>query len=208
MKAQWGYKARPTSDLKHWLSGIVRCSACGGTLIFTLPHYYKCANYAKGRCVHSQHIKVDLLADALISKLEKDASTFEPLAYDVTYTGQSGGHDLARLETALKQLQLKKSRLQEAYLSGVLDLQDFAAAKKEIECGVKQMQQEIQAFRQKSDEAAVKKALQASIASALKTLTAPDASLEEKNNAARSIIENCTFDKASSTLAITYRLTW
>ena len=46
VKAQWGYKARPSSELKHWLSGIVRCSACGATLICAKPHYFKCNNYA------------------------------------------------------------------------------------------------------------------------------------------------------------------
>ena len=34
VKLQWGYKARPTSDLKHWLSGLVRCSSCGSILSF------------------------------------------------------------------------------------------------------------------------------------------------------------------------------
>lgn len=206
VKAQWGYKARPTTDLKHWLSGIVRCSSCGATLIFAMPHYFKCNNYARGRCSHSQHIKADLLAEALIEKLREDAATAGELTYDVTYTSKSGGADLARMEAALKQAQYKKSRLQDAYLSGVLDLQDFAAAKKELDGSIAQLQQDITAFREKSDETAVKKALQSAITAALATLTSPDATLEQKNNAARSVIESCTFDKASSTLTLTYRI--
>lgn len=206
VKAQWGYKARPTSELKHWLSGIVRCSSCGSTLIFSLPHYYKCNNYARGRCTHSQHIKADLLAEALIAKLEEDAGNADNLSYDITYTNSSGGADLARMEAALKQLQYKKGRLQDAYLSGVLDLSDFAATKKEFDAGIAQLQNDIRVFQEKTDENAVKKAIQIAIRSALETLTSPDATLEQKNNAARSIIENCVFDKATSTLSITYRI--
>ena len=68
VKAQWGYKARPTSELKGWTSGIVRCAACGATLIFAQPHYYKCNNYARGRCRHSQHVRADALEEAKIGR--------------------------------------------------------------------------------------------------------------------------------------------
>ena len=206
VKVQWGYKARPASELKSWLSGLVRCSACGATLIFAKPHYYKCNNYARGRCTHSQHIRVDLLEAALLSKLEADAKTSEGLGYEITYTTPRGGSDLARLEAALRQIQTKKARLQEAYLSGVLELPDFAAAKKELDQGEARIRQELAEFHAKTDETAVRNVLQSAIGSALETLRRPDAPLEQKNTAARSIIENCVFDKAASVLSITYRV--
>ena len=130
VKLQWGYKARPTSDLKHWLSGLIRCSACGATLIFSYPHYYKCNNYARGRCKSSQHVKADILAEVLIEQMREDAITMQPLAYNVTYSAKSGGADIARMETILRDLEKKKVRLQDAYLSGVIELEDFATAKR------------------------------------------------------------------------------
>ena len=206
VKAKWGYKARPTTDLKHWLSGIVRCSACGSTLIYSLPHYYKCNRYARGRCQHSQHIRADLLAEALIGKLAEDATTAQELACDIIYTNEKGGNDLARMEATLKQMQVKKSRLQEAYLAGVMELPDFAAAKKELDADLEQIQQEIQDFHQRSDERAVKAAIQTAIGAALQTLTDPSATLEQKNNAARSVIDTCTFDKSTYTLTVSYSI--
>ena len=206
VKAQWGYKARPASELKHWLSGLIRCAACGSTMIFTAPHYYKCSNYAKGRCTHSQHISAELLAKALIDKLTEDAQTSGELDYEISYSARSGGMDLARLEAAQKTLLTKKQRLQEAYLSGVLDLSDFAAAKGRLESDMSQVEQEIQTFRQRTDRQAVKRALQAAILDAIAILSSPDATLEQKNSAARSIIDRCSFDRAASTLSITYRL--
>ena len=207
IKAQWGYKARPSSELKHWLSGLIRCAACDSTMIFTAPHYYKCSSYAKGRCTHSQHISAELLAQALIDKLTEDAQTADELAYEVSYSPRSGGMDIARLEASQKTLLTKKQRLQEAYLSGVLDLADFAAAKGRLEADMAQVEQEIRSFRQRTDQLAVKKALQAAIADTLATLSSPDATREQKNSAARSIIDHCSFDRATSTLTITYRLT-
>ena len=91
-KAQWGYKARPSSELKHWLSGIVRCSACGATLIFAKPPLLQVQQLCQGPLqTHAQHIRVDLLEDAVISRLEQDASSSADIAYDITYTNSSEG---------------------------------------------------------------------------------------------------------------------
>ena len=204
VKEKWGYKARPTSELKHWLSGIIRCSSCGSTLIFSAPHYYKCNNYVRGRCKYSQHIKADILAEALIEKMTEDTELEAPLNYNVTYSNRSGGDDLARMEATLKQLQNKKVRLQEAYLAGVLELNDFAATKKVLENSITQTEQEIEAFHQRSDEKVVISALQDAIRAALETLTDPSATMEQKNNAARSVIDTCIFDKQTYTLSVTY----
>lgn len=206
VKAQWGYKARPSSELKSWLSGLVRCSACGATLIFSKPHFYKCNNYARGRCTHSQHIRADLLEAAILARLEADAGTSEALGCDVTYTSQSSGGDLTRLESALRQTLAKKARLQDAYLSGVLELEDFATVKQELDRSEAHIRQELETIRSQTDEASVHRALQAAITSSLTTLRSPEATLEQKNNAARTIIDSCIFDKASSTLTISYRI--
>lgn len=206
IKAQFAYKARPSYELKHWLSGLVRCSACGGTLIFSKPCYFKCNNYVRGRCTHTQHIKADTLAEAVIARMSEDAFGSSSVSYDVTCTAASGGNDLLKLEATLKQLRTKKGRLQEAYLSGVLDLSDFAAAKKALEANISAAQKDLEACRAKQAQDTLVPALRTSIAAALETLRAADTTTEEKNLAARSVLETCVFDKESSTLAVTYRI--
>lgn len=206
VKAQWGYKARPSYELKHWLSGLVRCSACGGTLIFSKPHYFKCNNWVRARCNHSQHIRADLLAESIIAKMAEDAFGSSSVAYDVTYTAASGGSDLVKLEAALKQLRTRKGRLQDAYLSGVLELDEFAKAKSALESDIQRTQEQIKAQQARLDQRSIVPALRTSIAAALETLRSPDTSIEEKNQAARSILESCVFDKEAATLAVTYRV--
>ena len=207
VKRQWGYKARPTTDLKHWLSGLVRCSTCGTTLVFSLPHYYKCNNYAKGRCRSSQHIKADLLADALIEQMQADAVSLQPIPCDVVYTAANGGADISRLESTLRSLEKKKSRLQDAYLSGVIELEDFAAAKKSLEISITDASEQLTRMLERDDTQRIQQDLQAAIKKALDVITSPTATLEEKNNSAREILSNCVFDKENSTLTITYRAT-
>lgn len=206
VKAQWGYKARPATELKSWMSGLVRCAACGATLIFSSPHYYKCSSYAKGRCTSSQHIRAELLEDAILARLEADARTSEKLGYEIIYTNQRGGGDLARLEAALRQVQIKQARLQDAYLAEVLDLEAFAAARQDLQQNEADIRRELDVFHARTDEAAILRTLRADIASTLETLRSSETSLEQKHNAARAITENCVFDKAGPTLSITYRI--
>ena len=206
VKSQWGYKARPSTELKHWMSGIVRCSACGATLVFAKPHYFKCGNYTKGRCTHTQHIRVDLLEDAIISRLGQDATSSTGIIYDITYTNASEGRDLVHLEAALRILESKKERLQEAYLAGVIELDDFSKAKKALEENMAQTAKELEERKSNSDEEITRAAIKGAISTALETLRSSTATTVEKNNAARSVIENCVCDKDSYTLAITYRI--
>lgn len=206
LKAQFGYKARPSYELKHWLSGLVRCSACGGTLIFSKPHYFKCNNYVRARCTHTQHVRADVLAESVLEKMAEDAFGSTSVTYDVTYTAASSGSDLAKMEAVLKQLHTKKERLQEAYLAGVLELADFAKAKQLLEGSIRQAQGDLDAQRARMGSETLVPALRASIAAALETLRSPETTIEEKNLAARSILENCVFDKGASTLAVTYRI--
>lgn len=207
VKTQWGYRARPSCELKGWTSGIVRCAACGATLIFAQPHYYKCSNYARGRCRHSQHVRAEALEEAILARLTKDAAGTSPIACNITCTDAGGGHELARLETTVRQLRVKRGRLQEAYLAGVLNLDDFSVAKTDIEGSISKAEAELEELRAKSDTSLVENQLQTAVAQALMTLQSPDASLEEKNSAARSVIENCIFDRENSLLTITYRVT-
>ena len=206
IKVQFGYKARPTYELKHWLSGLVRCSACGGTLIYTKPHYFKCNNWVRAKCNHSQHVRADLLAENIIEKMAEDAFGSTLVVYDVTYTAASGGVNLSKLESTLKQLHAKKERLQDAYLAGVLELEDFAKAKKALEDNAYQIQQQLKDQRTQEHSDTVVPVLRASIAAAIETLRSSETSIEEKNLAARSVLESCVFDKDASTLAITYRM--
>ena len=206
LKAQFKYKARPTYELKHWLSGLVRCSACGGTLIFSKPHYFKCNSYVRGKCPHSQHIKADRLADGVIEKMSIDAFGSDSVSYDVTYSKTSGDNDALKLEAALKQLRVKEERLREAYLSSVIDLLEFDRAKRALSANIDLAEKQLADHKAKLDKDSIVPALRASIAAALETLRSPDTTIEEKNLAARSVLETCVFDKESSTLAITYRV--
>ncbi len=207
LKAVWGYKARPTYELKDWLSGLVRCSECGSTLIFARPHYFKCSNYAKGRCKSSQHITVELLHEAVTNKLREDMSSSAPLAFTVSPQSPSQAGSLARLRSALADVEKKSSRILEAYVDGAISLEQLRRFKPELDAQADDLRQEISAAEQSDASPAVLNAvLTERIRAVYDTLTSPDASLADKNTALRSITERILFDRSVMTLTITYRL--
>lgn len=206
-KAHWRYHGRPSYDRKHWLAGIVRCAACGATLIWQNPHYFKCNNYVRGRCRHSQHIAVDALSAAFIHRLQNDmVSAKTP---DCRLIRARGGVDteIRQLRQNLDRIARKQERLTDAYLNGAMEIDEFKALKQAIdaerEAAKAALDAELAAVP-KQDHA---KILRDAIGAALRVLVSEDNSIAEKYNAANAIVDHCTFDKSTQTLSITYRLT-
>lgn len=191
-------KPSPDERRKRWLSGIVRCAACGGALIFAKPHYYKCGSYTRGRCTRSQHIRCELLEEAVLARLSADIGAAEPLEYEPIEAGK-GSAPAGALENALRQIRCKKTRLRDAYLAGALELGEFAIEKEKLErdeAGVRRRLEH-------AGEGAADRDLPADIARALETLRISDDA--KMASAVRAVIDVCTFDKDTATLAITYR---
>lgn len=205
IKAMWGYKARPTYELKDWLGGVVRCSECGCTLIFAKPHYFKCNNYVRGRCRSSQHIHVNKLHEAIIGKLQKDARPSSPINFTLERRSNKEGGEIERLNLHLADLNRRKERLMDAYLSAAMDLETYQKMNLQLTEGIEEAKSRL-ADLQKPDSGLSYETAKAKIQEALKTIESPDASIEDKNTAIRSIAEKIVFCKDQGTLDIVYRI--
>jgi site-specific DNA recombinase len=204
-KLKWGYKARPTYELHDWCSGIVRCASCGATLIKQYQ-YFKCNNYIRGRCTTSQHISAELLHDGIITRLRQDCAASSPLSYNVVLSEDKGADELSRLKSEQAAIDKKLARLRELYLNGIDDMDTYKAGKLALEAESTQLEQKITALESAAPSEAMSSKLKSEISSVLDTLESPEATLEQKNSALRSIIEHCTYDKAQDLLTVTYRV--
>lgn len=203
-KATHRYHGRPCWEKKHWLSGIVRCSACNSTLIMSYG-YFKCSNYARGQCLHSQHIRTDLLESAFISRLQYDFLSSSSLSVKLIKVNRQ--NDKATLlRNQLDKLNTKVSRLTEAYLAEALSLEDFKQAKTALTADIDSIKKELESIDSESQTVDHTALLRAQIEAVLKTLASSEATLEQKFESANSIIDHCVFDKRTLTLEITYRL--
>ena len=206
VKERWQYHGRPAGDRKHWMAGIVRCAACGSTLVYTSPHYFKCNGYVRGSCRASQHVTSEVLETALLEKLHLDMAQSETVSYAIIQCSDGTASQLETIKRQKALLLKKKERLREAYLAGVESVDDYKNMKDALDAQLARLADEEQhvsdsvvkqtpaLFREKAEEA-------------LKILDSSTATIAEKHTAAVSIIDRCTFDKATSTLTVTYRIT-
>lgn len=206
LKATMPYKARPVGSNKDWISGLVRCAACGSTMIFAAPNYWKCNNYVRGRCRTSQHVSSDLLKGAILSRLHADAASSGQLRYEVLRANSAGSDPLAALRTQRASLERRLERLREAFLAGVDTVDEYRLAKEDTQAQIAHIDEEISSVTAANRTAGNASVMRAAIKNALAVIEDEKAPLEQRSNAARSIIDHITWDKAKNLLTIHYRL--
>ena len=204
-KALRPYHARPTYDRKDWASGIVRCAACGGTLIFAKPHYMKCNNYVRGRCTFTQHVTTEALHEAIIRRLKYDAAS-PTISFDVIRRNSNAESELERISQELSALSRKKARLRDAYLNGADSVEEYKEAKSIISEQEDVLREKAEKLRAADQQEDITEKLREKILACVSILEAPDLGVDKKYEAANAIIKNCTFSKADNLLRITYRI--
>ena len=202
LKKSYKRYGKPSSERKHWLCGVVRCSACGATLIWANPHFMKCNNYAHGRCTTTQHIAVEALEESFLAQLQHDLTFAESVACVVQ--AAKPAHSDQRLQQQRARIVSRIDRLRESYLDGVETLETYKAARQQMQAQLDDLDAQIaeSAAVPVVDAAAL---LRNAIAAVLETLRSPTATVAQKYESAMSIIDLCTFDKSQMLLSISYK---
>lgn len=202
LKKSYKRYGKPSSERKHWLCGVVRCSACGATLIWANPHFMKCNNYAHGRCTTTQHIAVEALEESFLAQLQHDLTFAESVACVVQAANPA--HSDQRLQQQRARIVSRIDRLRESYLDGVETLETYKAARQQMQAQLDDLDAQIaeSAAVPVIDTAAL---LRNAIAAVLETLRSPTATVAQKYESAMSIIDRCTFDKSQMLLSISYK---
>ena len=205
-KATMPYHGRPLGNNKDWISGLVRCASCGGTMVFAKPHWWKCNNYVRGRCTTSQHISGDLLKDAILRRLQADAASSDELHYAILRVTEKDGDPVAALRSQRASTERRLERLREAFLSGVDTIEEYKNAKEEAQAQLHRIDDAIREVEKDNRRRGDPKLMRNAIWLAVATITNENATLEQRSTAARSIIDHIDWDKAQNQLTIHYRL--
>lgn len=190
--------ARKGHDV-YMLKGLCRCSACGNTLVKvnqgpSRAPALQCCGYNRGMCRVSHYIPIHNADAAVIAALEMviASGTFKFAPKQPAKSVQV--QDWDKLISAEK---TRLNRAKEAYLGGVLTLEEYA----EIKAAAGDSITKLEASRDKdSGTAAVDvAAYSARVLQVLDVVLADGVSGEAKNRALRSIIDKIVFNKAGGT---------
>nr|WP_302596424.1 recombinase family protein [uncultured Cellulosilyticum sp.] len=137
---------KPTStEYKHWLGGLLRCSECGSTLTYTAysksslgPNskylgYFLCNKYKKKSCTTKNFISIKQAEGSIIDALKEDLIFVQNNRYEELNIRRS--QNTEDIELIQKQLDKMPSRLKKAkdlYINGIDTLEEFSETKNEL----------------------------------------------------------------------------
>lgn len=205
VKALYGYKGKPAAVQRDWMTGLVRCSACGSTLVFQKPRYWKCNNYARGRCRTSNFVTDEALRAAVLGRLTADLCA-DGLDFRPVRASDGGEAEEASLRAARATVERTLERVKQAYLSGVDTLEEYRDRKAQCAAQLADIDARLAAHAARTKELTAPSNLTAAIRKTLKTLNDPSATTTDRYTAAHTIIDRAVFDKSQNLLTIHYRL--
>lgn len=193
---------KPSDVMKHWLSGMVKCSSCGATLVYSNAHGgFQCHKYAHGFCAVSHYVSAKKLEEAVISAIEQVTVTAD-FVRDHTRVPEDPqtvdyGPMIARLEKMLERAKL-------AYTEGIDTIEEYSDNKKRIVREIDDLRSK-EAEQQSSIVYQPAEKVQEKI-SGVATLLKGDYSMKEKHDAIAGIVENITFSRPDNSINISFRL--
>ena len=202
-KRRYIYKEHSMHGKMFALKGLVRCSACGSTLVSGGNQGVQCHMYAKGACKQSHFITKARLDQIVIAQLEEDFRNGSA-SLQVDHQQEQPAVDDVMSDQAIARLQMQLTRVKEAYAAGIDTIEEYKENKERILA-------RIEAVRQKSKPRRIVRISQEQlrkhrelIADCI-ALYKSEASEETKNETLKSIIHSVIFNSETKKITIRYR---
>ena len=202
------YRRYNRSEIKQpfMLHGLVKCSSCGGTLTMSQKGVgMQCCNYMHGKCKESHYISIKIINDMVISTIEVAFKTGSiELAVKPHSKPKGGEQTETEIRALINKEENKFSRIREAYENGVYSLDELKRAKVQTDEILSKLNNSIKELKAKGSQNGLINTLisqKQDIIPLLKTINITE---EEKNVILRSFIDKIVFDRASSSIQISY----
>ena len=201
---------RPVSlDTKHYLAGLLRCSSCGGTLIFNSRERkkggfrlsYRCNQYNKGACNTSNYIRVEDLERIVKSQLKQDYDLICAHKGSLRVVSRSNSIDeRGILEKRLEKVSDKYTKAKEAYLAGIDSIDEYKKNKVDILKEENALKDKLSKLNTSSPE----ESIAPKILRAINILDDDSISPEEKNDVLKTFIFKIVVNKSIGVLDFFY----
>ena len=197
---------RPITEGKHWLSGLVKCSSCGRSLV--ISHINKngsfsmqCGGYNHGQCKVSHSVSSNILIPAFLDELKSIAET-KHIDSSIIFTRPSATDEDNINRLMLNKARIRLAKAKAAYLDGIDTLEEYKITKTQTEAEIKNLEEKI-----KQKQAAPKNPLSRN--SYIKKLTElytllsnDNVDMNIKKTSIREIVEKIIYNKKDNTFML------
>ena len=197
--------ARKEQPIEFMLKGLVRCSACGGTLAVNgvtsgkaKNRCLQCCNYAKGSCHVSHSVTLPKITAAFIGAFEYAVGTD---TFDVIpKTKKSSTADEVDFDKLIAIEERKLERARQAYLAEIDTIEQYSINKTEANGRIAQLKAMKAAARTPSTVNRAAYALK--LQEVLEFIKQDNVSEKAKNEALRTVIDKIVYDKPNGKIIL------
>lgn len=119
--------SRPSETAKHYLSGILRCGACGAPLTYSMANDgFQCMKYSHGACSVSHFIKAGRIEKTVLDELGRIGC---PGFFSIVENSLDLVESTALIQKEIKGVRRRLNRAKQAFLSGVDTLSEYESCK-------------------------------------------------------------------------------
>lgn len=218
-KAQERYKreyrprgARPVSTYKHWLSGIVKCPACGRTMTACKIEnnkqtycYFRCYGYSKGKCAAKNSISSLKLEPAVLESIKSVLDTGKITYRKIEVKTEDTADLKTILEDQIKKIDVKLQRIKEAYMNGIDTMEEYKENKRivqgekdSLEKQLSELEEEKISTKNEDNDMLMR------VKNVYDILSSDSVDATTKNEVLRSVVEKIVYDREEDELKVYY----
>lgn len=205
-------KSRDVSAAKHWLSGLLICSSCGGTLAYSgtkNSRGFQCWKYTKGFCNESHYIGIHPIEKMVIEYLESVLHSPAIVYTVISSASADADSKLADLEKQLQKVENKGKRIKAAYLNEIDTLEEYKANKAALLEERATIEKNIKLLTVSNADMSkeeMDKKMKQNISALLAVLQDDSADYVQKGNMMRNVVDHIVFDRGNTSLDMFLKL--
>lgn len=205
-------KSRDVSTAKHWLSGLLICSSCGGTLAYSgtkNSRGFQCWKYMKGFCNESHYIGIRPIEKMVIEYLESILHSPAIVYTVISSASADADSKLADLEKQLQKVENKEKRIKAAYLNEIDSLEEYKANKAALLKERAAIEKNIKLLTISNTDMSkeeMDKKMKQNISALLTVLQDDSADYVQKGNMMRNVVDHIVFDRGNTSLDMFLKL--
>ncbi len=198
-KRMYGKYQRSEQPTQFMLKGLVRCSNCNSTLVFSSSKEpsMQCHSYGRGTCKVSHHISLNKANKIVIEHLEAAVKSQD---FNIVPDNlHREAPEVTNYRRLIENEYTKLDRIKTAYENGIDSLSEYKANKSKIMANIKKLEKG--KLENDKPKFSVKQYAK-KVSEVLKIIKDDKQTEETKNTALRTVIKTITFDKINNTLEI------
>ncbi|MGN0621048.1 MAG: recombinase family protein [Porcipelethomonas sp.] len=189
------------SSNEFMLKGFLKCSCCGGALVYSAKDRVQCNRYSKGTCEVSHSASLSKLNASVINALKNDLE----IQHFNIYQKSSDEQKNADITPALIEKERKKlDRVKEAYEAGIDTLEEYRTNKQKILGRISELEKSCKP--PETTQKDINKKLSKTIRKGLEILEDTNCSESIKNITLRSFVRQIVYMKKTQSIEILYQI--